>query len=190
MQTVTNNTENPYFYLSALAEIGIQAKLSKSGTNILLAPKHLITPAIQSKIRKYKSELISELREYEQSKIESPLECSLESSTSKKIESASEILDPRPDLTSDAKLWRQLLQAARNIDANLAGTLHGFRCCGAEIVRVARGYALAWNRTRNDYWPDRISFVNDYREWLLGGDSSLIGRQNSAIYELLRGLES
>lgn len=179
MQTVTNNTDNPYFYLSALAEIGIQAKLSKSGTNILLAPKHLITPAIQSKIRKYKSELISELREYEQ-----------QSTTPKKNAEDITINDPRPDLTSDAKLWRQLLQAARNIDANLAGTLHGFRCCGAEIVRVARGYALAWNRTRNDYWPDRISFVNDYREWLLGGDSSLIGRQNSAIYELLRGLES
>lgn len=171
--TQPQSAPEQYFYLSALAELGIQAKLSKSGDNILLAPKKLITPAIQARVKKYKSELLAELNEYERAR---QLEL--------------DISDPRPDLTSDAELWCRLLRTAHHVDVNLAGTLHGFRCCGAEIVRAARGYSLAWNRTRNDYWPDRISFVNDYREWLLGGDSSLIGRQNSAIYELLRGLES
>lgn len=51
-------------------------------------------------------------------------------------------VDPRPDLKSDSKLWTKLLQLAKEMDPDLAGVLHGFRCEGTRIKKGIKGYAL------------------------------------------------
>jgi len=52
--------------------------------------------------------------------------------------------DPRPDLAQDHYLWMRLLNMAYDRDGSdvdgLAGALHGFRCCGAVLLRGDDGY--------------------------------------------------
>ena len=44
------------------------------------------------------------------------------------------MVDPRPDLTRDAALWKVVFAAAAD-DSDLFGLLHGLRCGGAKIVQ-------------------------------------------------------
>lgn len=59
--SATNNADS-FFYLSALAEIGIQAKLRDG--RIVLAPKERITPKVKSVITEKRKDIIAELHAY------------------------------------------------------------------------------------------------------------------------------
>lgn len=48
------------------------------------------------------------------------------------------MVDPRPDLTMDAALWKAVLMGAAD-DPDLFGQLHGLRCGGAKMVQRPNG---------------------------------------------------
>lgn len=68
--------------------------------------------------------------------------------------------DPRPDLTEDSLLWQQLLAAAKNIDLQLYGNLHGLRCWGLRITRAASGPM----RGKLVLWPGAECDASEYPE--------------------------
>jgi hypothetical protein len=72
------------------------------------------------------------------------------------------MVDPRPDLTHDAKLWVTVLMAAVD-DPKLYWLLHGLRCGGARLTRKPNG-ALKLN-----YKPLLSSWDEDelLRDWLM-----------------------
>jgi len=83
------------------------------------------------------------------------------------------VKDPRPDLTSDSKLWTRLLQLAEKESPYLPGILHGFRCEGTRIKKGQKGYALrpdidpagdsAWISKR-EYDEEKQKWLNPYRQ--------------------------
>lgn len=76
------------------------------------------------------------------------------------------IRDPRPDLTYDSRDWAALLTLVTAWDRNVGGILHGFRCGGLRLHRVAGGYALAPDYGPTSIWPDRAAYERDRNMWL------------------------
>lgn len=92
--------------------------------------------------------------------------------------------DPRPELVDDSAAWNHLIADA---EPELAGALHGFRCCGARLERTPRfGYQI--RRGNDGWWPTPAAFVTDYKKWLLP-DGSFPGRLDAPINRALRALE-
>lgn len=89
--------------------------------------------------------------------------------------------DPRPDLAEDSAQWDQLLRAAAKFP-DLAGALHGFRCVGARIRRIATGWAVF--RGDDGWWVDEAEFSADYAKWIIGGTDA-VARGNSPMAGLL-----
>jgi len=58
-------------------------------------------------------------------------------------------VDPRPDLAEDSALWSLLLNVAHEINPQLAGNLHGFRCSGTRLKRNKR-----WGLVMEPILPD------------------------------------
>jgi hypothetical protein len=89
------------------------------------------------------------------------------------------LTDPRPDLPDDSADWTRLLALAGAIPpAVLAGTLHGFRCCGARLT-YERGH---WRFTptidpteRVGLWQTREAWERDREKWLLPFRRQILG---------------
>jgi hypothetical protein len=90
--------------------------------------------------------------------------------------------DPRSDdLIYDSAEWTRLLQLAEAEDPNLAGILHGFRCCGLRLHRGRQGWAL-----RPEYDPKTSDWTTE-AEYLALRDQWLVPHA-AAITRLLQQL--
>ncbi|MDA8228743.1 MAG: hypothetical protein M0T74_13800 [Desulfitobacterium hafniense] len=61
--------------------------------------------------------------------------------------------DPRSDLVTDHRHWKELLWNCWQSERDLYYLLHGLRCGGAELILTQRGYRLVpgdWNQTEWD----------------------------------------
>jgi len=76
--------------------------------------------------------------------------------------------DPRPDLAYDSKEWTLLLQLAEAENPNLAGILHGFRCCGLRLHRGRQGWALSpeYAPATSD-WTTEAEYLTLRDQWLM-----------------------
>lgn len=76
-----------------------------------------------------------------------------------------EITDPRLDLTTDSRLWSELLRRAAAVDQDdpngLYGALDGLRCLGAGLIRDSRGLRLVPGEI------DRAEYAELRAKWLV-----------------------
>lgn len=70
------------------------------------------------------------------------------------------VLDPRPDLREDSRLWEAVLSAAD--DPMLRGLLHGLRCAGARLERRPSGSLKLDYRPLLGIWGEEELL----RDWL------------------------
>lgn len=49
------------------------------------------------------------------------------------------IADPRPDLAEDSILWTAFLKHAAQLNLEIYGVLHGFRCMGSRLKHNSKG---------------------------------------------------
>lgn len=184
-----NDISERYPLLSALAELGIRAKLSPTDT-ILLAPSALVTPHVKRTVAQLKSDLLAELRAWtaaqeDQADPYASLPVAQTAPQTALQTALVVIADPRPDLADDSALWTRLLRRAESVDENLAGTLHGFRCCGARLERAVTGYRIARG---SEWWADGAAFRADYAKWIFGGTEDVAARERIGIAALLNDL--
>jgi hypothetical protein len=76
------------------------------------------------------------------------------------------MVDPRPDLKNDSPEWTKLLNIAESINLELAGVLHGMRCCGLRLVREPQGYSLRPEFNKNSGWHNEAEYMADRNKWL------------------------
>ncbi len=77
-------------------------------------------------------------------------------------------LDPRPDLAYDSEKWTTLLCLAGVKNQELAGILHGFRCCGLRLHKGAQGWALRPDLDpQNSKWLTKEGYFQDRDKWLM-----------------------
>lgn len=173
-----------YFYLSSLAELGIQARLSRAG-KINLAPTELVTSHIIRVVDEHRAEIKEEISRWAQERERSTdqLRGTVPAAAPKKLTDPRP--DPRPDLESDSALWVRLLATAETLDPNLAGALHGFRCCGARLRRSATGWHVVYAPESD--WPDEAAFCADRVRWLQP-DQTYIGLRDSPMTKALAKL--
>jgi len=80
--------------------------------------------------------------------------------------------DPRPDLDKnygDSVRWTILLELAHDVDPELYGRLHGFRCQGTTLKKSAKwGYILipAIDPQGNTAWCSQKEYDGEKRKWL------------------------
>lgn len=86
-----------------------------------------------------------------------------------------EIQDPRPDLIEDSKLWKRLLNMAKDKNRLLAITLHGFRCCGLRIQKDSIGYVLRPEFNTNSQWQNQAEYEEYRNKWLMRYRQEIIG---------------
>lgn len=81
--------------------------------------------------------------------------------------------DPRRDLHEDHAVWLAVLRKAYLRDpqdkGGVLGLLHGFRCCGAQLVRRPKGgYMLQPRFTEaGGAWVDKAAWEKDRDEFLV-----------------------
>jgi hypothetical protein len=74
--------------------------------------------------------------------------------------------DPRPDLKKDSQEWTKLLTMAESVNLELAGTLHGFRCCGLRLQKD-NGYVLRPEfNPEISKWNNEAEYKADRNKWL------------------------
>ncbi|MHB1167048.1 MAG: hypothetical protein ACYC0N_00725 [Carboxydocellales bacterium] len=96
------------------------------------------------------------------------------------------MIDPRPELAYDSADWKKLLEIAETVNGKLAGTLHGFRCCGLRLHRGGKGYVLRPDFDPNSsMWTSQAEYESDRDKWLLPYREKLIEllRKLSDMYE-------
>jgi hypothetical protein len=62
--------------------------------------------------------------------------------------------DPRPDLVSDHKYWREVLHNCWHLERKLYYLLHGIRCGGAEITLTQKSFMLLPGEWNEAEWED------------------------------------
>ena len=64
--------------------------------------------------------------------------------------------DPRADLVTDHKHWKDVLWNVwhEDEDRGLYGVLHGLRCGGAELVLTAKSFMLLPGEWKAEEWED------------------------------------
>jgi hypothetical protein len=83
--------------------------------------------------------------------------------------------DPRTDLISDSEDWTRLLNAAEKVNEELAGTLHGFRCCGARLTKTSQGYIIEpCLDPKSSKWLTKAGYQIDRDKWLIPHKDDLI----------------
>jgi hypothetical protein len=75
------------------------------------------------------------------------------------------VTDPRPDLKTDSEEWTKLLTMAGTVNLELAGVLHGFRCCGLRLQKD-NGYVLRPEFNSNTRWHNEAEYMADRNKWL------------------------
>ena len=79
------------------------------------------------------------------------------------------MIDPRPDLTTDAtlSLWTKLLNMALIEDEQLAYILHGFRCAGARLTKTNAGYSMRPEFNKDSLWDNQAEYDRDKQQFLV-----------------------
>ena len=62
--------------------------------------------------------------------------------------------DPRKDLVSDLRHWKDVLWNCWHLDKDLYGLLHGIRCGGAQLVLTQSSYRLMPGEWSESEWED------------------------------------
>ena len=73
-------------------------------------------------------------------------------------------LDPRPDLVSDHRHWREILYTCWHREYDIYPLLHGIRCGGAEVTLTQKCFMLLPGEWTEVEWEDikqRLSLVRD-----------------------------
>jgi hypothetical protein len=87
--------------------------------------------------------------------------------------------DPRPDLKNDSEGWTIFLTIAEKINLELAGTLHGMRCCGLRLIREAQSYSLRPEfNPETSKWNNQAEYMADRDKWLAPFGREIIGLLN------------
>jgi hypothetical protein len=84
------------------------------------------------------------------------------------------MVDSRPDLANDSQEWTRLLNMAEKINLELAGTLHGMRCCGLRLIREAEGYSLRPEFNKDSKWSNEAEYMADRNKWLVPYGKELV----------------
>lgn len=88
--------------------------------------------------------------------------------------------DPRPDLTFDSQEWTKLLTVADKKNKDLAGVLHGFRCCGLRLERGKNGYRLRPDiNIQTSIWVNKGHYIYDRDKWLVPYEKEITELLNS-----------
>lgn len=85
-----------------------------------------------------------------------------------------EILDPRPDLIEDSKIWIKFLNMAKEKNKELGATLHGFRCCGLRLYKDKIGYILRPEFNYHSQWKNQAEYEEYRKKWLMPYKEELI----------------
>jgi hypothetical protein len=88
------------------------------------------------------------------------------------------MVDPRPDLANDSQEWTRLLSMAEGINLELAGTLHGLRCCGLRLVWEPQGYSLRPEFNKDSGWHNEAEYMADRDKWLMSYGKEIIALLN------------
>lgn len=72
--------------------------------------------------------------------------------------------DPRPEFEGDSKIWQLLLEKAEQIDGQLYGNLHGFRCIGSRL-KVENGSLKLMSKT--NFFETTAEWKEYRKEFLL-----------------------
>ena len=76
--------------------------------------------------------------------------------------------DPRDDLKYDSEEWTRLLALANIPNKELAGILHGFRCCGLRLHKGREGWALRPDMDPvSSAWATKAQYEKDRDKWLI-----------------------
>ncbi len=105
-------------------------------------PQGALTPDIQAEIRRHKREIEARILLGD---------------------------DPRPDLGEDSALWVRLMSLAYVADPELAGSLHGMRCCGTRLQRTPCGIVMQpdIDPSGRDGWPSIDAYRKARERWLI-----------------------
>lgn len=83
--------------------------------------------------------------------------------------------DPRPDLAYDSREWSDLLLVANDKHPELAGILHGFRCCGLRLHRGKGGYSLRPDLDpETSKWTTKEEYFKDRDQWLVPHQEEIV----------------
>lgn len=85
-----------------------------------------------------------------------------------------EVLDPRPDLIEDSKIWGMFLNLTKVNNKELANILHGFRCGGLRLHKDKVGYILRPEFNKDSLWSNQNEYERDREKWLIPRKSELI----------------
>jgi len=147
-------------YVNALRKRGYSIRLAADGVKMVISPK--LPEHLRRQVIEAKDAILAELR------AEQP------------APPPRVIVDPRPDLAEDSGVWTRLLQLADSTP--IGGALHGFRCCGARLQHIGKGYMLLSGDELKDDWRE----LHD--KWLLPDGTDFVSRTNSHLSRLLGAL--
>ncbi|MGE4272082.1 MAG: hypothetical protein AB7E31_04330 [Desulfitobacterium sp.] len=78
--------------------------------------------------------------------------------------------DPRKDLVSDHRHWKDVLLNCWHEERDLYYLLHGFRCGGAELTLTKKSYRLMPGEWSESEWDgdikDRLNHFKDKLVWI------------------------
>jgi hypothetical protein len=76
--------------------------------------------------------------------------------------------DPRKDLITDHRHWKDILWNCWHSERELYYLLHGIRCGGAEIILSQRGYRLISGEWSEAEWEDiKQNRLNQFKDKLI-----------------------
>ncbi|MCL5957863.1 MAG: hypothetical protein M1358_00870 [Chloroflexi bacterium] len=139
---------NPMEVIEKLAQLDIRLLLNGDKLTVD-APESALTPEVCRQITAHRVELIALLAP-------GPTEPDF---------SAPCWQDPREDLAEDSGLWRVVLTIARDVDEQLFGALHGFRCLGGKLTLKDDKLSLTGRKAEG--WESAEAFKQDYHRWIL-----------------------
>ena len=170
-------------YLPALRSRGLSIRLANGGMSFVVEPKDALSgnPQLLGRIRQFRDEILLEL----QAEGEIIRQFRLAS-----LDNSEYRYDPRPDLSDDSFLWRQLLRLAEKHYPEVYSPLHGFRCRGSKITRYPSGWHMGFDARRaaseddTGTWRDQAELDDAVREWLRPADD-FVSQVESPVSKLL-----
>jgi len=172
-------------YVPALRRKGFHVCLApgKNKSMFIVEPREQLTPDLHSKIGKNANAILKELN----------FELEIQKNNKSDIAFADPnkpfyriIGDPRPDLTEDSEIWFSLLNLAVVTKSEAEGPLHGFRCVGTRLMRIASGWMLYYQSGVTEF-EDKAAFEEEYKQYFLPEDDA-VSRDITPINQLLSRL--
>jgi len=172
-------------YVPALRRKGFHVCLApgKDKTKFIVEPREQLTPDLHTKIGKNANAILKELN----------FELEIQKSNKSGFAFADPdkpfyriIGDPRPDLVEDSEIWFTLLNLAVVTKSEAEGPLHGFRCVGTRLMRIASGWMLHYQPGVTEF-EDKTAFEKEYRQYFLPEDDA-VSRDKAPINQLLSRL--